>query len=320
MEEPKLYKKSYFENVVIVTGSLNSGKSMIAPIVSSLKRVEHLRKLIEVDQILHLANLKKIKKEVACFFIRHYLDKSFYEQLIGRNLNYRVGDETSIFTAKNPIELKKRAFLKRGEHVIKKNVKNKTIFCMDTHDGMMLFHLWKEVNKKFKFINIFRNPIDTVNGCFNVGQGTIEKILFNEIIMFNKKGKIFPLYYLNNYEEYKKKSPMDRVIDEVLFCLKKEYNNYKKYKNEKNCLFLENEDFAKNTEKNISKICKFLKTNKSKFTPKIMKRENCPRKINHDIYQEKLKKIKFLSSTKSFQKLIDFEKIFKKRKEETLKF
>ena len=150
MKMPKLYKKNYFDNVVIVTGSLNSGKSMVAPIVSSLNKVEHLRKLIEVDQVLHLTNLKKIKREVAYFFIRHYLDKSFYEQLIGRNLNYRVGDETSIFTAKNPIELKKRAFLKRGEHVIKKHVKDKTIFCMDTHDGMMLFHLWREVNKKFK--------------------------------------------------------------------------------------------------------------------------------------------------------------------------
>ena len=49
---------------------------------------------------------------------------------------------------------------------------------------------------------------------------------------------------------------MDRVIDEVLFCLKKEYSNYKKYKNDKNCLFIENEDFAVNTDKNISKICK----------------------------------------------------------------
>ena len=67
---------------------------------------------------------------------------------------------------------------------------------MDTHDGMMLFHLWREVNKKFKFINIFRNPIDTgANGCFNVGQGTIEKILFNEIIMFNQKG-IFSHYII----------------------------------------------------------------------------------------------------------------------------
>ena len=315
---PKLYKKNYFDNVVIVTGSLNSGKSMVAPIVSSLNKVEHLRKLIEVDQVLHLTNLKKIKREVAYFFIRHYLDKSFYEQLIGRNLNYRVGDETSIFTAKNPIELKKRAFLKRGEHVIKKHVKDKTIFCMDTHDGMMLFHLWREVNKKFKFINIFRNPIDTVNGCFNVGQGKIENILFNEIIMFKKNKNVFPLYYLNNYREYPKKNTMDRVIDEVLFCLKKEYLNYKKYKNDKNCLFIENEDFAVNPDRNISEICKFLKTKRSIFTKKIMKRENCPREIDPKVYQEKLKKIKFLSSKKSFQKLLDFEKVFQKRKTDTL--
>ena len=315
---PKLYKKNYFDNVVIVTGSLNSGKSMVAPIVSSLNKVEHLRKLIEVDQVLHLTNLKKIKREVAYFFIRHYLDKSFYEQLIGRNLNYRVGDETSIFTAKNPIELKKRAFLKRGEHVIKKHVKDKTIFCMDTHDGMMLFHLWREVNKKFKFINIFRNPIDTVNGCFNVGQGKIENILFNEIIMFKKNKNVFPLYFLNNYREYPKKNTMDRVIDEVLFCLKKEYLNYKKYKNDKNCLFIENEDFAVNSDRNISEICKFLKTKRSNFTKKIMKRENCPREIDPKVYQEKLKKIKFLSTKKSFQKLLDFEKVFEKRKSETL--
>jgi len=318
MKIPKLYKKNYFDNVVIVTGSLNSGKSMVAPIVSSLNKVEHLRKLIEVDQVLHLTNLKKIKREVAYFFIRHYLDKSFYEQLIGRNLNYRPGDETSIFTAKNPIELKKRAFLKRGEHVIKKHVKNKTIFCMDTHDGMMLFHLWREVNKKFKFINIFRNPIDTVNGCFNVGQGKIENILFNEIIMFKKNKNIFPLYYLNNYKEYPKKNTMDRVIDEVLFCLKKEYLNYRKYKNDKNCLFIENEDFAVNSDRNISKICKFLKTKRSNFTKKIMKRENCPREINPKVYQEKLKKIKFLSTKKSFQKLLDFEKVFQRRKSDTL--
>ena len=54
---------------------------MVAPIVSSLNKVEHLRKLIEVDQVLHLTNLKRLR-EVAYFFIRHYLDKSFYEQLM----------------------------------------------------------------------------------------------------------------------------------------------------------------------------------------------------------------------------------------------
>ena len=69
--------------------------------------------------------------------------------------------------------------------------------------------------------------------------------------------------------------------------------NYKKFKNNKNCLFIENEDFAVNSDNNVKRICKFLNTKKSKFTKKIMKRENCPREIDPKIYQEKLKKIKF---------------------------
>ena len=317
MKKPKLYKSSYFNNVVVVTGTLNSGKSMVSPIVSSLQKVEPLRKLIEVDQILHLANLKKIQKDVAYFFVRHYLDKSFYEQLIGRNINFRIGDETSVFTAKNTAELTNRIFLSRGEHIIHKHIKRKTIFCMDTHDGMMLFHLWREVNKKFKLINVFRNPIDTVNGFYNIGEGNINKILFNERIMFKKNKNIFPIYSLNTYKNYSKQNSMDRVIDEALFCLKKEYANYKKFKNNKNCLFIENEDFSTNTNENINNICKFLKTKKSKYTNQVMKRENCPRVIDRKVYQDKLKKIKFLSTKKSFDRLLAFEKVFYKRKQNT---
>ena len=83
-------------------------------------------------------------------------------------------------------------------------------------------------------------------------------------------------------------------------------------------LFLEYQDFAENTENNIYKICKFLKTNKSKLTKKIMKRERFPRIISNSIYKENLKKVKFLSSSKYFKKILDLEKIFIKRKKETL--
>lgn len=306
--------------MAIITGTLNSGKGMVAPIVASLQKAEPLRKLIETDQIFYLAHLKKIPKSTAVFFVRHYLDKCFYEQLIGRNLNFRVEDETSIFTAKNTLELSERIFVKRGNHIIKNNVKSKTIFTMDTHDGIMLFDFWKNVNKNFKFINVFRNPIDTVNGCYNIGQGELEKILFNEIIMFKKNKSIFPFHFLSNFKNYNKKTPMDRVIDIVLFCQKHEYKNYKKFKNYKNLLFVENEDFATNTSKNIARICKFLKTKRSNKTRSIMKRENCPRKFDINIYKEKIKKIKFFASKKSFEKLLEQEKTFFRRKKEVLKF
>ena len=60
----------------------------------------------------------------------------------------------------------------------------------DTHDGIMLYDYWTKVNKGFKFINVYRNPIDTVASWEKHGMGKLEKIRFNEIILF-KITKIF---------------------------------------------------------------------------------------------------------------------------------
>ena len=250
--------------------------------------------------------------------VRQYLDKSFYEQLIGRNINFRIEDETSIFTAKNTKELANRILIKRGEHVITKHIKNKTIFCMDTHDGIMLYDYWTKVSKGFKFINVYRNPIDTVASWEKHGMGKLEKIRFNEIILFKNNKNIFPHYYINQNKNYRKNNTIDRIIDMVLYCQKKEYKNFKKYKNKNNCIFLEFEDFAENTNLNISKICKFLKTKKSKSTKEIMTRENCPRVIDPNLYKEKFKKIKFFLLKKKFEKLLNLKKIFIKRKKNLL--
>ena len=59
-----LHKKSYFDNVVIITGVHCSGKSMLSPVVCSLKKVEPIRKILTVDQIIHLTSVKKI--ELSC--------------------------------------------------------------------------------------------------------------------------------------------------------------------------------------------------------------------------------------------------------------
>ena len=49
-----------------------------------------------------------------------------------------------------------------------------------------------------------------------------------------------------------------------------------------------------------------------------MKRENCPRIIDENTYEENFEKIKKLSSIKYFQKLINFEKIYFLRKNNKL--
>jgi len=96
MKMPKLYKKNYFDNVVIVTGSLNSGKSMVAPIVSSLNKVSHIC-ITSVDVLKNFSDIYtslglKVKKEV--FFIA---GNKRIEEEIKKNFS-----DNRTITAENP--------------------------------------------------------------------------------------------------------------------------------------------------------------------------------------------------------------------------
>ena len=144
--------------------------------------------------------------------------------------------------------------------------------------------------------------------------GVNEKVLINQVVLLKNKNYKFPFYAIENYKKYNKQNEMDRCIDMVMYCQRKEYENYKKYKNNKNCIFFEFENFATKTNQKIDEICKFLKTSKSIHTQEIMKRENCPRPVEHTKYLENLYKIKKLASKKSFNNLLEFEKVFFQRK------
>ena len=110
----KFHKETFIKNLILVTGTHTSGKSMISPVIASFKKVEILRKIFTLDQIAVLTNFGKIKKDTSTYLARNILDYSYYEQLIGRNLNFRYEDETGIYQSKSPDYFKKRIYRSRG--------------------------------------------------------------------------------------------------------------------------------------------------------------------------------------------------------------
>ena len=123
----KFIKKHFLKNLILVTGTHTSGKSMVSPVVASFSNVEMLRKIYYLDQLSILYSFKKIDLEIARFFGQHILDLSYYEQLIGRNLNFRVEDETSVYQSKNPKLYKKRILSNRGVKVLAHHEKTNTL-------------------------------------------------------------------------------------------------------------------------------------------------------------------------------------------------
>lgn len=311
MKKLILKKKIWIKDMIMVTGTHCSGKSMICPVIASLKNVEPLKKIYFIDQINNLLYLKKIPLQTAIYLVNQILDSNFYDQLIGRNLNYRPKDETSVFTAHNTKELLKRVNLKRGPQIILKANKEKNFFLLDTHDGLWFPQVWKNLNiKNLNIIHIHRNPIHVVNSWINSNYGEVDKSLLNQIPSFVYRNKMTPFYAFNFKNDYRKMKPVDRIIEMIIICVKNEILNFSKFK--KKFISIEFDLFATNTNFYLSKICHLLKINKTINTKKIMIRENLPRIIKSREYYEKKRKIKFMASKNTYKKLLEIEQKYEK--------
>ena len=140
-------KYIWLENLILVTGTHTSGKSMISPVIASLK-VEILRKIYYLDQLANLHFLIRLQFKSAKFMANHILDLSYYEQLIGRNMNFRYEDETSVMNSKDPKILYEKIKVKRGSQIIKKHQKINTQMLLDTHDGIWFNKFWLKFGNK----------------------------------------------------------------------------------------------------------------------------------------------------------------------------
>ena len=93
--------KMMAENIVIVDGQPGCGKSMMSPIVSSFKRVELLTYIFEIEWLCDYLALKKFLK-MQHFLIRMLIDHKIYQQMMGRETNFRISDVSSIFNYHSP--------------------------------------------------------------------------------------------------------------------------------------------------------------------------------------------------------------------------
>ena len=285
-------KKIFLEKFILVTGTNSSGKSMVSPIVASLQKVEMLRKIYYLDQLAILNFFEKLSLKTSKFIANHILDLSYYEQLIGRNMNFRHSDETSVDMSKDPNLYEKRLKIKRGKNVLKFHKAQKTHMLLDTHNAVWFNKFWLNLGiRNLKIINISRNPIDVANSWINLKLGDIENSILNQIplISYKKKTKAFYLYKDINK---KKLNKYETVINMVCTCIENEIKYYQKIKHRKNLIRIDFDNFAENTNMNMLKICSFLKINRTIFTNKVLKRENLPRKILVNDRQKKRKKKK----------------------------
>ncbi len=270
-----------FEQIVIVDGQAGCGKTMLSPIISSLNRVELLTYIFEIEFILRLQKIKKIKKDAAISMLKLFADHKIYQTTMGREVNFRVSDISSVHNFRNPDLYFKRIKEKGDETVPNKIKKNKPILNFTTHDlTEHLELLFEAYGKKLFFIEVVRHPLYMI-----IQQSLNMKNLINTSrdidIYYKLNNKEYPHFAYGWEKTYRKIDHIEKAI--YLMSINSRINNLKRKKILKsrfknNYFLIPFEKFVTNPSKFLSTIKKKLNTRNSSQTKIFLKKANIPRK------------------------------------------
>ena len=150
-------------DVVFVDGLWNSGKSLVAPLVSTFENVGNHKIDPNYEYWLILRQLEAINDSALRFLILTNLELSFYHNSIGREVNLRIFDDSSYMKGIDRIQTIMNLF--------SKNTNEKySNYIADNHAFFNLSHMITAISEPFlnilgsrlKLINVFRNPLTMI--------------------------------------------------------------------------------------------------------------------------------------------------------------
>ena len=289
-----VFKKSYLEkklkffkknklvkNILVVDGQPGCGKTLFNRIFNSFENIEIFRYSSEIENICSFYFHKKISLDSAKFFLQTFADETLYSQMMGRNVNFRYSDLSSVFQSDKKYKYFKRIFSEGDEAIPEIINKKKPILHFATHNLLPRSEiLFKTFSYNLKFINIVRHPIYMVHQqainhkefIKNPARQLIQTFDFNkkEVPFFWEKD---PKNYLKNLNPFEKAIVQIDRINNINKKIETKIN--KLYK--KNFLKIPFETFVLNPDSHKLKIENFLEVKFDNKVYKTMKKEKVPR-------------------------------------------
>lgn len=297
-------------NLVFIGGVTRSGKGFLCPIASSFEKFEMFFMSSVAENISYMDSLKKIDSKFSSFLIKLVFNEIIYNMNIGRNLNQRKTDYTSVTKFRDPKMYQRRMMGIEGDMVIKRILKEKNSYPVMFHDPLINPEILLNSFPNAKIIFLDRHPLELVEEWMNKKySGDIYDNPRNVILSMKYKDKNYPYWVKTKVDKINKGKNMYiktiYSLSELLFQQKKVLSNLDK-KLKKRVLLVKFDPLIQNTDYEIKKITKFLKCKISKHTSAVILKERGNRKIDFERREKKRNKLLKLldkETTKLFKKL-----------------
>ena len=300
-----LWLNQYCKELTIVAGLPRSGKSLLAPLVSSMDQAEvfHMDFLIEVFPALK--DLNMISSEGLEYLLQYSIHTLSYNRATGRNMNIKPSDETSIWHSKTPQKYFERVFLDESVDIAKDTHKFPLILVL--HNALTYINSLNKAFEEVKVVNICSHPIDVVDAWMKKQYGQD---------MYGKKGvalpvlkwkdQIIPLYAKDWEDEYLASNETDRVISMLYQLHIRENFSLSKVNEEDNgkLLMVNYDELVMNPKAELEKVSAYLEKPITLFTNKVIQKMALNERKKSISYREsKLMAIRKNASNACLEKL-----------------
>ena len=314
MSKIKIIRRKLFNNnFVFIDGISKSGKIVISSIISSFQNCENQTMQDKFNNYLKFNNLKLLDEDLAIDLILHNMQIFTIECQLSRFLNFRKYDLSSVNNSFIKKKYYNRLKINDNPEEIEKIIKNlkkkkKLIPCV-------VDDFFPNCKNKFKYfykfnkIILLRNPL-----------GVLHDYLKRDFL--NKLSKGHPWQTVFHYKKNNQKIPWyvkqkdsakylsKNKIDKHLMYLKTEYEPYLKKEIFKipNTKFIFLEDVWKYPTLITKHLENFIKTKKTRYTKKILKKLNLPRLNIEKQYNKEFNYLKNIMNEKQFKVILKIEK------------
>ena len=272
---------SFPTDFLIVDGSWRSGKSMVGRVAASLARVEPFRISTFLDIFLAYAAYKKIEDNAARVLLQIYFDASLRQGLLGREMNLRLTDDSSVLRQRRPI----RSLLRLAQSDLRANINSvveaQPIYHDMTHNGLPHIRVLLEAfEQRLRLVHVHRSPaavvLDLASDSYLDRLGNDPRDAEPKI---EECGIVIPLAARGRAQDWVKASKVERAI--ILVC-NTTTENILSYKSltpaeKAQVLAISFDNFVSDPQAHVQRLCDFLGTTETGATARSLRKERVPR-------------------------------------------
>jgi hypothetical protein len=299
-------RKPMMDQLLLLDGISRSGKFLLGKVISHFERVDYFQYATVLEHMPILWRMGLISTEAAVPFLQVQVELRIYDQALGRCLNTRTEDSSSIHHSTDKPRYLKRAEMD-GDDAYKSFLNEKRIPSFVTHEILPHARLFLDAFPYLKMVNIQRHPVDIIYSWAKRSFGSRfgqDPTFFVPMILGKETAK--PWFTRDWDPPYESMSPMDRCVQGVLSLQDFEQKAYSDLNDDekKQVMFLAYERLVSNSNEVTGKVSEFLGTEPFENMESILKRERCFRELPTGERCQKFEEIGKEASPKSLKALM----------------